>query len=219
MDNDPTDSDPTAVLAAYWAESERHLYPLATTNTDAYMQAVRLVRAVADELAVATTLDELAGHWENRSGLVAEAVRAGGAALGSGVGRAEAAGAGFALRRRELLAERSENRRRERIASARRAGRAWVVVHEQGNPASGLADPYQCVELHLATGLAVVSNIEPDPSTMSPNHVVSVVAMGDENGRAVDVDPASFEDRETADPQQFQQDRREMRQLVEMVGS
>ena len=69
------DHDPTEVLAAYWAEGERRLYPLATVDSDAYMEAVKLVRAVADELTGVTTLDELAERWECRSELVAEAIK------------------------------------------------------------------------------------------------------------------------------------------------
>lgn len=208
--------DPTEVLAAYWADGERRLYPLATVDADAYMEAVKLVRAVADGLAGVADLDGLAECWERRSELVAEAARTSGARLGAVVGETEAAGAGFALRRRELLAERSERRRREAIAAARRAGRAWAVLHERGDPAAGLADPYQCMELHLATGLAVVSTVEPDPSTMTPNYVVSVAAAG-EDGQTAAIDPASFEDLETPDPEQFQRNRQELRHLVEMA--
>ena len=207
--------DPTEVPAAYWAEGERRLYPLATVDADAYMEAVKLVRAVADGLADVTDLDELAERWERRSELVAEAARTSGARLGTVVGETEAAGAGFALRRRELLAERSERRRREAIAAARRAGRAWAVLHERGDLAAGLADPYQCMELHLATGLAVVSTVEPDPSTMTPNYVVSVAAAGDEDGQTAGLDQASFEDLETPDSEQFQRNRQKMRQQVE----
>lgn len=208
------DHDPTEVLAAYWAEGERRLYPLATVDADAYMEAVKLVRAVADGLADVADLDGLAERWDRRSELVAEAARASGARLGAAVGETEAAGAGFALRRRELLAERSERRRREAIDAARRAGRAWAVLHERGDLAAGLADPYQCMELHLATGLAVVSTVEPDPSTMTPNYVVSVATAG-EDGQTAGLDPASFEDLETPDPEQFQRNRQELRQQVE----
>ena len=117
------------------------------------------------------------------------------------LGESEVAGAGFAMRRRELLAERAERRRRERIAAARQAGQVWAVVHEQGDLGSGLVNPYQCIELHLATGLAVVSTVEPDPSTMLPTYVVMVVALGDEGGQTAGIDAASFGDFETGDPQ------------------
>ena len=41
MPNGVRDADPTALLAAHWNESERRLYPTATTNPDAYQSAVR----------------------------------------------------------------------------------------------------------------------------------------------------------------------------------
>ena len=218
MPNGASDADPTAVLAAYWDESERRLYPTATTNPDAYQSAVRLVRAVADALAAVEDLDGLARSWEHRADMLDEAVRATGEAVAYGLSEATA-GAGFAMRRRELLAERAEDRRRQRIAAALREGRAWAVIHEQGRLASGLADPYQCVELHLATGLAVVSMVEPDPSTMAPVYVVTVTAMADEQGRPCSIDAASFDDCETGDPQRFEVDRRAMRSRVEAAGA
>ena len=217
MPNGPSDADPTAVLAAYWDESERRLYPTATTNPDAYQSAVRLVRAVADALAQVSELDELVQRWEHRSDTLEEAVRATGAAVAYGLSEATV-GAGFAMRRRELLAERSERRRRERIAAAREAGRAWALIHEQGDLGSGLVDPYQRVELHLSTGLAVVSMVEPDPSTMKPTYVVTVVAMGDEPGHASGIDAASFDGCETSDPQRFEEYGRAMRSRVEAAG-
>ena len=218
MSNGPHDPDPTAVLAAYWNESERRLYPMATTNPDVYKSGVRLVRAVADLLAPVEDLNELARRWERRSDTIDEAVRATGEAVTYGLGE-ETAGAGFALRRRELLAEQAERRRTERIAAAREAGQAWAVIHEQGDLAAGLVAPYQCVELHLATGLAVVSTVEPDPSTMTPTYVVMVAAMGDAPGSEAGVDAASFGDLETSDPQIFEQSRQTMRSRVEAAGA
>ena len=219
MSKGAPDEDPTAVLAAHWNESERRLYPVATTNPDAYQSAVRLVRAVADALAELEDLDALAERWERRSELVDEAVRVTGDIAAYRLGESEVAGAGFAMRRRELLAERAERRRRERIAAARQAGQVWAVVHEQGDLGSGLVNPYQCIELHLATGLAVVSTVEPDPSTMTPTYVVMVVALGDEQGQTAGIDAASFGDLETGDPRLFEGHRRTMKSRVESAGA
>ena len=219
MSNGALEEDPTAMLAAHWNESERRLYPVATTNPDAYQSAVRLVRAVADALADVEDLNELAERWERRSEMVDEAVRATGDIAAYRLGESEVAGAGFAMRRRELLAERAEKRRRERIAAARQAGQVWAVVHEQGDLGSGLVDPYQCIDLHLATGLAVVSTVEPDPSTMLPTYVVMVVALGDEGGQTAGIDAASFGDFETGDPQLFEEHRRTVKSRVEAAGA
>ena len=220
-DADPTEvlrahrsADPTAVMAAHWNESERRLYPTATTNPDAYQSAVRLVRAVADALAAVTDLEDLAERWEHRSALLDEAVRATGESIAYGLTEATA-GCGFAIRRRELLAERAERRRRESIDAARQAGKVWAVVHEQGDLGSGLVDPYQCMEMHLPTGLAVVSMVEPDPSTMTPVYVVTVTETGEPGGGAPGIDAASFEDLETADPGLFEDNRQAMRSQIE----
>ena len=218
MPNGVRDADPTAVLAAHWNESERRLYPTATTNPDAYQSAVRLVRAVADALAGVSDLEELSQRWEHRAAILDEAARATGEPVAYGLTEATA-GCGFAVRRRELLAERAEHQRRERIAAAREAGRAWAVIHEQGDLAAGLVDPYQCVELHLATGLAVVSMVEADPSTMTPLYVVTVTEMGDPGGGRSRVDAASFDDCESGDPQRFAEDRQAMRSRVEDAGA
>ena len=106
-DADPADvrrahrsADPTEVLAAHWNESERRLYPTATTNPDAYQSAVTLVRAVADALAAVSDLEDLAERWEHRSAILDEAVRATGESVAYGLSEATA-GCGFAIRRRE----------------------------------------------------------------------------------------------------------------------
>jgi len=217
MPSGVSDADPTAVLSAHWNESERRLYPTATTNPDAYQSAVKLVRAVADALAAVSDLEDLAARWEHRSAILDEAVRATGESIAYGLTEATA-GCGFAIRRRELLAERAESGRRESINAARQEGRVWAVIHEQGDLGSGLVDPYQCLEMHLPTGLAVVSMVEPDPSTMTPVYVVTVTEMG-EPGRATPrIDTGSFEDLETADPELFDDNRRAMRSLVEAAG-
>ena len=212
-------TDPTAMLAAHWDESERRLYPVATTNPDAYQSAVRLVRAVADTLAEVEDLDALAGQWERRSDLVDEALRVSGDIAGYRLPEPEIAGAAFAIRRRELLAEQAEQRRRDRIAAAREAGQAWAVVHEQGDLNAGLVDPYQRIDLHLATGLAVVSTVEPDPSTMTPTYVVMVAELGDEHGRTAGLDAASFGDVETGDRELFEDHRLTMMSRIESAGT
>ncbi len=218
MPSGVSDADPTAVLAAHWNESERRLYPTATTNPDAYQSAVRLVRAVADALSDVSDLGELAQRWEYRSAVLEAAVSATGETVAYGLTEATA-GCGFAIRRRELLNERAERERHERIAAARDAGEAWAVIHEQGDLASGLVDPYQCMEMHLLTGLTVVSMVEPDPSTMTPLYVVTVTAMGEPGGGAPGIDAGSFEDLETADPELFEGNRRAMRSRVEAAGA
>lgn len=218
MPSGASDADPTAVLAAHWNESERRLYPTATTNPDAYQSAVKLVRAVADALVDVSDLEELVQRWEYRSAVLDAAVSATGETIAYGLTEATA-GCGFAIRRRELLNERAERQRRESINAARQAGQVWAVIHEQGDLASGLADPYQCMEMHLPTGLAVVSMVEPDPSTMTPVYVVTVTETGEPGGATPGIDAGSFEDLETADLELFEDNRQAMRSRVEAAGA
>lgn len=206
------------MLSAYWNESERRLYPTATTNPDAYQSAVKLVRAVADALAAVADLEDLAESWEHRLAILDEAMRTTGEVAAYGLSE-ETVGAGFLLRRRELLVEQAKRHRRERIAAARQSGQAWAVIDEQGDLGSGLVNPYLCVEVHLPTGLSVVSMVEPDPSTMTPVYVVTVTAMGAEQAVAPGIEEGSFEDLETADPEQFDHNRQAMRSLVEAAGA
>ncbi len=214
MTNGPSDTDPTSVLAAHWGESERRLYPVATTNTEAYESAVRIVRAVADTLADVSTLEGLVQRWEQRSAIVDEVVGVTGERVAYVLGTSVVAGAGFAMRRRELLAEIAEQRQRKRIAEAERAGQSWATIHETGSLESGLVDPYVCVELHLASGLAVVSSVERDASTMTPRYVVQVLNMDEGTGQPSGVNAASFGDMETDDQALFEANREAMRRRV-----
>lgn len=210
--------DEAAALAPTWAEAEKRLYPLATTYPEAYMQAVGLVRAVADRLGDVTSSAALVTRWDDRSSLVDEILARADTGLPAGASADDVAAAGFALRHAELRAEQEQAMQRLRIATAREAGAAWAVLHERGSLEAGLADPFQCIELHLATGIAVISSVEPDPATMRPNHVVAVHAFGDEHGEMPQVDLSGIEDRETMQPGEFDGLRAEMRRVVEALG-
>ncbi len=109
-------------------------------------------------------------------------------------------GAGFSLRANEIRAEQAEADRQARIAAAKRNGSAWVVLHQQGDLHAGLADPYQHMELHIPTGLGVVCATEPDPSTMAPLWVVTVMALETPDPAAQPPDPKDFTDRESHAP-------------------
>ena len=201
------------VLSAYWAECERRIYPLAASNPDGYMRAVQQVRQVADALRDVEDLAALAQKWEQRSVLALESSDASGGnpgtpspAAGPSGGSAPGAqadavlGAGFSLRANEIRAAQAEADRQARIAAAKRNGSAWVVLHQQGDLHAGLADPYQHMELHIPTGLGVVCATEPDPSTMAPLHVVTVMALEPPDQATQPPDPTNFTDRETHTP-------------------
>lgn len=197
------------MLAAYWAECERRVYPLAVSDPDGYMRAVEQIRFVAEALETVSDLHGLVSAWERRDSLLD-----GVTSPATGASTDAVTGAAFALRSQQLRAERSAAEQRARIETATSRNLEWVVLHESGDLGAGLADPYQRVELHLTSGLAVVTCAEPHPETMRPNYVVSVEAVGNAEGAVTGVNLAGYAVLETADPAQADLHRRDMRDRV-----
>lgn len=203
-----------AGLRATWAEAERRLYPLATSAPESYMRAVTLVRALADRLGDVHGDDVLVQRWHAREELLAGAVEDQGAVAAPNVAADDVAGAAFALRLHELATEREETDRRQRVTAARDSSQDWAILHERGDVARGLGDPYQCLEFHLASQLTVVSTVEQDPSTGGVNHVVSVVRFDHDGVHVEDTQPEGFADVETASADEFGRARDEAKRLV-----
>lgn len=89
------------MLLARWSEAERQVYTLALAAPERYELYVGLVRAVADELASATSPPKLFDAYTEAAavvGRVAERNRVGGVSLDP------VADAAFALRYREIVA-------------------------------------------------------------------------------------------------------------------
>lgn len=203
-------------LRAQWTEAERRLYPLATTATELYMAAVRAVREVADELGSVSEHHELVARWPAAAEVLAAAMERAGVGVPESVPTEQVVGAGFALRDREIAVENEERDRKDRVAAAVASGdQPWVTLHERGDIGRGLADPYQCIEFHLPTALALVSTVEQNPVTAGTNYVTSVVEMDAEGGQVVEIDVAGIDDREADDAAVFDVNRTEMRELVE----
>jgi len=201
-----------ASLRATWTQAERRLYPLATSVPDSYMRAVTLVRALADRLADIHDDEMLVQRWQNRGELLSAAVEQRGAA--AEVADDDVAGAAFALRFQELATERDDADRRGRVATARGSGFQWATLHERGDVLRGLGDPYQCLEFHLATQLAVVSTVEQNPSTGGVNYVVSVVRFDREGVHVEEAQPEGFADTETTNADEFRRARDEAKGRV-----
>jgi len=198
-----------ASLRLTWAEAERRLYPLATSAPDSYMRSVTLVRAVADRLGDVHTDDVLVQRWHARADLLLAVIEQHGAAAPADVARDDVAGAAFALRLHELATEREDADRRGRVETARQSGLEWAILHERGDIGRGLADPYQCLEFHLASQLTVVSTVEQNPATGGVNHVVSVVKFDREGVQVEETEPDGFADTETSNADEFSRARDE----------
>lgn len=163
-------------LVRRWTEAEARLYPVVLVRPELYERYVRLVRAVADELAATDpsgpagpsgaggSVDALAARFEGAGDLVRETA----GRLGLPVQDMDidlVAGAAFAHRWREALQEQHRGEALERIAEARRRGDAWAVVYETGRPE---APPYRRLEMRLSDGCGVHAFVELDPDTAGP---------------------------------------------------
>jgi hypothetical protein len=151
-------------LIRRWEEAERRLYPSMVAQPDVVAGALRLVRAVADDLREVQTVDRLADAW----GRAGELVQA--AAEREGIDEAPAdpevvAGAAFALRYRELVVEAARAEARRQIAEARSRGEDWVVLNEVGVAEAPFPQPYRRVEMRLADGYALHLAAELDPDS------------------------------------------------------
>ena len=205
---------PIEALRAMWHESERKMYPLATTSSVKYEQVIRLARALADDLVNVTTSDELAEQWEHRSSLVQVASARAGTPLGD-LPETDVAGVAFVLRHNEIRVREHHQHLTELISAARADGRPWVTLHERGNLDHGLMDPYQAVEMHLESGVGIVSSVEPNPANGRASHVLTVICLDPLTGVPTDVDPGIIDPRELDDLDSFAANRADIRAFVE----
>lgn len=173
---------------ALWAECERQLYPLAVSDSLRYQRIIVVVRALADEMRNIASTEQLVAKWPQAREMLAAAVSARGLAAGA-LPHEQVAGAAFALREKEIREQGGRQARQDRINAARLSGEAWVLLDESGEVESGLLDPYRRTEMHLASGLTVMSLVQPDSSDGEPIFVVSVIKLDPLNGELLDASP------------------------------
>lgn len=161
-------------------------------------RSLGLVRAVADDLREVDTVEDLAEAWGRRAEIAEAAARREGVA-GEVPDLEIVAGAAFALRHRELVAEAGREETRRRIAEARDRGEAWVVLHETGMAEAPFPQPYRRVEMRLADGYALSLSAELDPDSGGIIYAVEGLRLDPDTGQSAGgADPAR---REFADPE------------------
>lgn len=205
---------PIEALQALWRESERKLYPLATSAPAKYQQVILLARAVANELAETPTSGALAERWQERDSLVQSVADRLFLPLGD-LPEADVAGVAFVLRHNEIRAREQREAMIRALDDAREANESWVTLHERGNLKHGLMDPYQAIEMHLATGLGLVTSVEANPADGLANYVLSVIRMDPLTGTATDMAPGIVHDSEQSSVAEYTTSRSELRQFIE----
>ena len=207
-----TDEMTARALRSSWRASEQSLYSIGGGDVERYQRAVRLVRAVVDDLLDVTSTDALVDRWPEAGGIVTAAAERAGLTLGS-LSVDQVAGAAFALRHGALQAEESRRARSELIAAAKAEGADWVVLHETGDPLAGFADPYGSTSMHLESGLAIVAAVQPDLTTGAAVHTLTVVRLDLRTG-----DPG-IADLQYSDSSSFRSGQAALREVVEELAA
>lgn len=178
------DAAAASSLRALWVEHERQLFGAAVSDPMGYQRAIYAVRLLADRLATSQSTDQLAGLWERAVQLLEDCALADGVSL-AGLSELQVAGAAFRLCDRELRAREIQEERVRQIVFARAAGAAWVVLEEVGELASGWLNPYRCLEMHLATGLAAATAVDVQVAKPMNLHV-TIVRLDPQSGAVLD---------------------------------
>ena len=175
-------------LLSDWKAAEERLYPVVMVRPDLYERSVRMVRAVADELAGCLDLPALASAWDSAADIVHRAATEEGLDL-DGLDAGLLAGAGFSMRYRELATAASRNERLARIRAAADAGEGWVRVDEIGSRETAGMVPWTWVEMHVTSGAGLRQTLEADPMTGAPRYSLEVVPLDPATGDPLPVPP------------------------------
>ena len=168
-------------LLSDWKAAEERLYPVVMVRPDLYERAVRMVRAVTDELGGCLDLAALVAAW----GRAAEIVHRGAGEAGldlDGLDAGLIAGAGFSMRYRELAGPAARAERLGRIRAAAEAGEAWVRVEEIGSRDTAGMVPWSWIEMHVPSGAGLRQTLEADPTTGAPRYSLEVVPLDPATG-------------------------------------
>lgn len=168
------------IVRRWWSAEER-LYPVVMVRPDLYERSVSVARAVADRLRSFEEPDQLIDGWEKGSDILAEVVRdqmISTEELDMGL----VLGAAFALRYREVLAEKHRRDAIDKIVAAGERGDAWVTVYETAELRDFPTPPYRSLEMRLSDGVALHIFVEVDPETGNPLFGVEVVQLDPRTG-------------------------------------
>ena len=175
-------------LLSDWKSAEERLYPVVMVRPDLYERSVRMVRAVADELAGCLDLPALVKAWGTAAEIVHRAAGEGGFDL-EGLDAGLIAGAAFSMRYRELAGAAARAERLGRIRAAAEAGEAWVRVEEIGSRETAGMVPWTWIEMHVGSGAGLRQTLEADPTTGAPRYSLEVVPLDPATGDRLPTPP------------------------------
>ncbi len=182
--DDRTDGDAVPhELVVRWRRAEERLSLTALVAPEVFQRSLELVGRTVDHLRrLGPGHGPLLAANARGGRLVADALDLG-APDGLTAGDLDVvAEAALALRHREVLAERTAQRRVAVLDAARSRGQAWVVLETSGDPAGHPFVPYRRLEAHAGTGRAVLVTTGPDAELAGCLHSVEPVLVDLDSG-------------------------------------
>ena len=161
---------------------------MAGMGVERYQKMIVAIRALSDHLHDIGTLEALHAAWSNAETLYQEAATKSGFAPLS-LPQDKILDAAFSLREREVSRKIHYEKQVSRLKEARDCKFEWIVLDESGDLQHGLMSPYSSNEMHIRSGLSIVSATQLDPSTGATVHTLSVVLLDSENGNLTDAEP------------------------------
>lgn len=180
-----------ADVAARMRAAEDRLYPLAMVDVGLYQRGTTLCGLLLEDLRghspdLIALLGRRAPLLDRLPGLADEA----GLSL-LGLEPETLVDAAMALRCRELELERAPAQQQQRLASARDNGQEWLVA--EPSPAAVMAGFYRREELHVPTGVRLVSSVEAGATGRPTAFVLEVIPPDVDQGPARSV---TFDDED-----------------------
>lgn len=163
-------------LARHWRAAADQVFTAAVHDPQAYIRATRLVGAVAAHLrAMGRGAAPLTAAWSRHREIVLRVTADDDLLTTEGLDLTAVAAAAFAVRHREVAQEIAAEARREAIAQLPSA--AWSVLEEHGYAPGDPFVPYRRIEVHPATGRALLVTTAPDESYSACTHQVEVLTI------------------------------------------
>jgi len=156
-----------------WRQEEEKFYRSVLNDSELYMSAIRLVRAIVDSLDDITDLNSLVSRYRLiDSSYVTPIAKALDSPQLVILNYDLAISAAFYLRSREILESKALAETEALVAKAREDGEEWVVIYDYETQSSGYTF-FQRLEMHLSDGISL--------------HIASELDL--EKGRIFSVEP------------------------------
>ena len=163
-------------LARQWRAAADQVFAAPLSDPQAYIRATRLVGAVATHLrTLGRGAAPLITAWSRHREIVLRVTADDDLLTTEGVDVTAVAATAFAMRHREVAHEIAVDARREAISQLPSA--TWSVLEEHGYAHGDPFVPYRRIEVHPATGRAILVTTAPDESYSACTHWVEALVV------------------------------------------